>query len=304
MELRHLRYFVAVAEELNFRKAAERLNVTRPALSKQIKDLEEDTGVKLLNRDTVSVSLTDAGSVFLRGARQILDQVQQTIRLAREAQDGRQGELRIGSVGQIAAGFLPEALKAFGAEFPGVEVLFVEMTPAEQLKALAEGRIHLGFAYGREVDQSPGLASLRLVTSIFGVSVSKEHPFASRSSLSLRDLGSQSLLCLGEENSSAHRRSIERIFEEEGVKQAAMRKISGFEALLTMIAADQGVSLLPEVLDLRKSHGITTIPLDLEKAQPDFTMWAVWKNNDPSPLVRNFARILRTNRGHPGSAPD
>jgi LysR family transcriptional regulator, benzoate and cis,cis-muconate-responsive activator of ben and cat genes len=144
MELRHLRYFVAVAEELNFRRAAERLHVTRPALSKQVKDLEAQTGVRLLERDTVSVSLTDAGSVFLAEARGILADVDRAVGLAREAQDGRRGQLRIGSVGQIASGFLPEVLKAFGTEFPGVEVTFVEMTPVEQLAALAKSEIHIG----------------------------------------------------------------------------------------------------------------------------------------------------------------
>jgi DNA-binding transcriptional LysR family regulator len=296
MELRHLRYFVAVADELNFRRAAERLHVTRPALSKQIKDLESQTGVRLLNRDTVSVSLTDAGSVFLAEARSILSDVDRAVELAREAQDGRRGQLRIGSVGQIASGFLPEVLKAFGEALPGVEVSFVEMTPVEQLAALAKGQIHIGFAYGRGADQVPGISSLLLVTSVFGVSVSKLHSFAARSSVRLAELRNSTFLSLGDENTSTHRRDIRRIFEEEGIKPRALRQIHGFESLLTMIAADQGLSMLPEVLDLRKSHGIVTVPLQLEKAQPDFTMWAVWKTDDPSLLVRNFVRILGENR--------
>jgi DNA-binding transcriptional LysR family regulator len=296
MELRHLRYFVAVADELNFRRAAERLHVTRPALSKQIKDLEEQAGVRLLERDTVSVSLTDAGSVFLAEARAILSDVERAIVLAREAQDGRRGQLRIGSVGQIASGFLPEALKAFGAEFPGVEVSFIEMTPVEQLAALAKDEIHLGFAYGRGADQVPGISSLLLVTSVFGVSVSKLHPIASRLSVRLGDLRNSTFLSLGDESTSTHRRDICRIFEEEGLKPRTVRQIQGFESLLTMIAADQGLSMLPEVLDLRKSHGIVTVPLVLEHAKPDFTMWAVWKTEGSSLLVRNFVRILERNR--------
>ena len=296
MELRHLRYFVAVAEELNFRRAAERLHVTRPALSKQIKDLEAQTGVRLLERDTVSVSLTDAGSVFLAEARSILTDVDRAVELAREAQDGRRGQLRIGSVGQIASGFLPEVLKAFGSEFPGVEVSFVEMTPVEQLAALAKGEIHIGFAYGRGADRVPGISSLLLVTSVFGVSVSKLHPLAGRASVRLADVRNGTFLSLGDESTSTHRRDICRIFEEEGIKPRAVRQIQGFESLLTMISADQGVSMLPEVLDLRKSHGIVTVPLLLEKAQPDFSMWAVWKTDGPSLMVRNFVRILGENR--------
>ena len=86
------------------------------------------------------------------------------------------------------------------------------------------------------------------------------------------------------------------MFEEEGVSPGAFRQIQGFESLLTMIAADQGLSMLPEVLDLRKSHGIVTVPLILERAKPDFTMWAVWKTEGTSLLVRNFVRILERNR--------
>jgi DNA-binding transcriptional LysR family regulator len=300
MELRHLRYFVAVAEELSFRRAAERLHVTRPALSKQVKDLEAQTGVRLLERDTVSVSLTDAGSVFLAEARGILADVDRAVVLAREARDGRRGQLRIGSVGQIASGFLPEVLKAFGTEFPGVEVSFVEMTPVEQLAALAKGEIHIGFAYGRGATEVPGISSMLLVTSVFGVSVSKLHPMASRSSARLADVRQGTFLSVGDDNTSTHRREIVRIFEEEGVKPRAVRQIQTFESLLTMVSADQGLTLLPEVLDLRRSHGIVTVPLLLETARPDFTMWAVWKTDAPSMLVRNFVRILGENRGQEG----
>lgn len=297
MELRHLRYFVAVAEELNFRRAAERLHVTRPALSKQIKDLESETGLRLLERDTVSVSLTDAGAVFLAEARSILADVTRAVELAREAQDGRRGQLRIGSVGQIASGFLPGALKAFGEEFPGVEVKFVEMTPVEQLAALARGEIHVGFAYGREANGIPGISSLLLVTSLFGLSLSKLHPMARRTSIRPAEVRSSTFLTLGDDNTSTHRREIRRIFEEEGIKPRTLRQVPSFESLLTLVSADQGLTLLPEVLDLRQSHGIVTVPLQLEKAQPDFTMWAVWKTDASSLLVRNFVRILRENRG-------
>ncbi len=296
MELRHLRYFVAVAEELNFRRAAERLNVTRPALSKQIKDLEEETGLHLLDRDTVRVSLTDAGAVFLAEARGILGNVGDAVARAREAQDGRRGQLRIGSVGQIAFSFLPEALKAFRSSFPEVEVIFVEMTPSEQLEALEKDEIHLGFAYGRDTQDLASMSSLLLVQSTFGVSMSKDHPLASRRSLRVADLQDQQVLYLGDAKHSTHRRQMASMFEDEGSGQPPMRQIMGFEPLLTMTAADQGVTMLPEIMDLRSSHGIVTVPLVLERAKADFTLWAVWKTAGTSLLVRNFVRLLERNR--------
>ncbi len=297
MELRHLRYFVAVADELNFRKAAERLHVTRPALSKQVKDLEEETGLRLLIRDTVRVSLTDAGSVFLAEARAILSDVDRAVELAREAQAGRRGHLRIGSVGQIAASFLPEALKAFGATYPEVEVTFVEMTPIEQLAALAKGDIHIGFAYGSTGDDTPGFGHLLLVRSTYGVSVSRHHSFARRKSVRLGELTKSTLLCLGDKGASTHRRDICRIFEEEDVVPGSMRHVSGFDSLLTMIAADQGVSLIPVILDLSKSHGIITVPLELTVNSGSFSMWAVWREDGGSLLIKNFIRILEAHRG-------
>ena len=215
---------------------------------------------------------------------------------AREARDGRRGQLRIGSVGQIAFGFLPDALKAFRTAFPEVEVVFVEMTPPEQLEAQEKDEIHLGFAYGRDTQDIAAMSSLLLVQSTLGVSVSKDHPLASRRSLRVGDLQDQQMLYLGDAKHSTHRRQIAAMFEEEGAAPASMRQILGFEPLLTMIAADQGVSMLPEILDLRSSHGIVTVPLVLERAKADFTLWAVWKTAGISLLVRNFVRLLERNR--------
>lgn len=300
MELRHLRYFVAVADALNFSRASERLNITRPALSKQIKDLEAEIGARLLDRDTVHVSLTDAGAVFLSEARGILGAADRAAALARDAHEGRCGELRIGSVGQIASSFLPEALKAYRGEFPGVEVTFVEMTPIEQLAALETGKIHLGFAYGRDAERSPGLSGMLLVKSRFGASMSRLHPFAKRQNIPLAELSRQPLLSLGPESTSTHLRNILHIFSEDGITPGPMRQITGFDSLLNMLSADQGLSLLPEVLDLRNSHGIVTLPLEVTRADLDFAMWAVWRTEGSSSLLDHFLRILELNR--PASA--
>jgi DNA-binding transcriptional LysR family regulator len=170
------------------------------------------------------------------------------------------------------------------------------MTPPEQLDALGKDEIDLGFAYGRDTEKVPGMSSLLLVRSTFGVSMSKDHPLASRRSLRLGDLQDQTILFLGDEKHSTHRRDILAMFEETGATLAATRQVLGFESLLTMIAADQGLSMLPQVLDLRSSHGIATLPLVGEKAKVDFTMWAVWKTAGASLLVRNFVRLLERNR--------
>lgn len=291
MELRHLRYFVAVAEELSFRKAAQRLNVSRPALSKQVKDLEDEIAVKLLDRDTVSVSLTKAGEIFLEDAQRLLDQAEQAIERANEAQSGHRGKLRIGSVGIIATDFLPKTLKIFHQKFPGVEVEFVEMLPAEQLHALASGKIDIGFAYGNEVQNMPSLRSLCVIHSIFGVAVSRQHPLAGRKEVTIKDLRWETLLCLGGDGKSSHREAICQIYTAEGTKPSKHRKIEGFDSMVTLIAADQGISLLPHVLDLA-TQDVVIIPLVSLHSTLDFHMWAVWQRHSPSHHVKHFVQLL------------
>ena len=291
MELRHLRYFVAVAEDLNFRKAAGRLHISRPALSKQIKDLEDEISVKLLTRDTVSVALTKAGEIFLADAREVLSQADEAISRAREAQDGNLGSLRIGSVGVIATDFLPGTLKLFQQTYPEVEVTFVEMLPPEQLDALAAGKIDIGFAYGQNAGNIPGLDSLCVIQSTFGIAVSKLNACNKCTGVPLSKVGSKTVLCLGTEPRSIHRQDTLRFFASEGVKPHKIRQVEGFDSLVTLVAADQGVALLPEILDLA-NHGVTIVPLQSDKTDFEFRMWAVWQANSPSLMVRHFVHLL------------
>ncbi len=291
MELRHLRYFVAVGEELNFRKAADRLHISRPALSKQIKDLEEEITVRLLDRDTVSVSLTKAGEIFLDDARKILLHADNAVARANEAQSGHRGKLRIASVGIIATDFLPRTLKIFHQEFPSVEVAFVEMLPAEQLAALADGRIDIGFAYGKDVESMTCLRSLCVIRSTFGIALSRHHPLADRKSLAITEVAGETLLCLGGDGRSSHRETLLAVYHQDGTRPEKVRQVDGFDTLATLIAADQGVSLLPRVLDLSKQE-IVIIPIAITAADLDFHMWAVWKRHLPSHHIQHFIQLL------------
>lgn len=291
MELRHLRYFVAVGEELNFRKASDRLHISRPALSKQIKDLEGEISVKLLDRDTKSVKLTKAGEVFLDDARSLLGKAERAIGRAKEAHSGFRGELRIGSAGIISSDFLPRALKAFREKYPDVEVTFVDMFPAEQLEALAAGRIDIAFAYGDEGGELGPLNSLCVIHSHYGLAVTRQHPLSGRESVSLREITSKNFLSVGNGGRHGHGTAISRICRDEGVANAVHRPITGFDSLVTLLAADQGISLLPMALDLRKQN-ITIIPIVPVKAILDFHMWAVWKGNPASIHIRHFIGLL------------
>jgi len=293
MELRHLRYFVAVAEELNFRKAAQRLHISRPALSKQIKDLENEISVKLLLRDAKSVKLTKAGEIFLSDSLGLLENVARAVNRAKEAEAGHRGELRIGSAGIISADFLPRTLRTFRTKYPDVEVTFSDMFPAEQLEALAAGKIDIAFAYGDGGNGLEPLNSRCVVHSLYGLAVSRQHPLASRRSVRLWEITPRNFLSVGVGGRSGHGMAISRIFAEEGLPPISHRPINGFDSLITLLAADQGISLLPEVLDLRQQN-IAIIPITAESASLDFNMRAVWREGTASLHIQRFIGLLES----------
>ena len=290
MELRHLRYFVAVAEDLSFRKAASRLHVSGPALSKQIRNLEEETGVKLLERTTVAVSLTPAGEGFLQDARDLLSRSDMAVVRAVQTQSGQRGVLRIGSVGIISTDFLPTTLKKFRDRYPGIEIQFVEMLPIEQLEGLKRGTIDIGFAYGQDALSVEGLRSLCVVHSRYGLAVSSQHVWSAKDSIALTEIRDSVVYSIGKEQRSVHQENVCEFCAREGFTPSNLRQVSGFDSLLNLIAADQGISLLPEVLDLT-SRGITIIPL-LAGSDCDFRMWAVWKSDSRIPAVDYFVQLL------------
>src|SRR6266566_9500744 len=145
MELRHLRYFAAVAQHLNYSEASRRLHVAQPAISQTILDLEDELGVKLLLRDKRSVQLTAAGATFLREVQEILRRAGEAQHLAQRAARGEVGTLGIGFFGTASAPILPALVQAYRRAFPDVELRLFEMNPDQQLAAFDEGQIHLGF---------------------------------------------------------------------------------------------------------------------------------------------------------------
>ena len=182
MELRHLRYFVAVAEELSFRKAASRLSVSEPAVSQQVADLEDELGQKLFNRDSRRVELTEVGRVLLRGARRTLASATEAVAQAQEAAAGERGRLTIGGIDPLVHAFLPDALAKFRERFPLVEVTVLNMDDRTLVEALANGTIMLGIGWAGPnlaesqsaadfTDVNPGFPSLPSLSSVKNVSL-------------------------------------------------------------------------------------------------------------------------------------
>ena len=299
MELRHLRYFVAVAEELNFRRAAERLHLSAPTLSQQIKDLEDLLGVRLMERDTTKVRLTGPGEIFLEGAKQLIEESHRLIAATREAAAGRRGTLRIGNAGPLSHGFMPACLQALGKLFPEVDVVLVEIDLNEQAAAIAAGTIQIGFTLRSDERTLEGLQHHVVVRAPVHAVLGKAHPLARQKRIALADLAKERLLAIGGTKVSSHAELLARVFAKHGLKIAALRTVNGYEAFLAMVASGQGVSLLQKMPSLVALEGLTTRPL--KESGPDLMLEAraIWRAGEVPPLVANFVEVLRAVRPVP-----
>ncbi|HET9718473.1 MAG TPA: LysR substrate-binding domain-containing protein, partial [Solirubrobacteraceae bacterium] len=177
MELRQLRYFVAVAEELHFRRAAARLHISQPPLSQQVRQLEEELGTQLLIRNRRRVELTAAGEAFLHDARVILGELEGAVGTARRIGAGQSGRLRINFVGSALLSIIPAAVQAFRRDRPGVEVDLRERPTAEQLRAVRSGAVDLGFVRP-PVDELDGLEAELVLREPTLAAIPAEHPLA------------------------------------------------------------------------------------------------------------------------------
>lgn len=296
MELRHLKYFVAVAEGLSYRRAAEHLRVAQPALSKQIKDLEAEVGARLLNRNTGGVSLTDAGAVLLEEAKDILERVEMAAAATREAKDGHGGRLTIGSLGGISAGFLPVALTGFRARFPRVEVNLHEAPMPEQIDAVKSGLIQLGFVIDQVVSIPSEFASAEVLVSRISVGMSREHRLAQKSSVSLAELADESFLCLGETaHHDLHQKLMDAILTARGIRHRPIKRVNGFESLVALVASGHGLSmLLPFPVSRSSNDGIIFRRIKEDGDDLVVRLLAVWRKKNGSQLAKNFVDVLRS----------
>lgn len=295
MELRHLRYFVAVAEALSFRKAAERLHVAQPALSKQIKDLESEIGVKLMHRNTAGVALTDSGTVLLDEARDILERVEMAVASARNALAGRSGRLTIGNMGIVSSTFLPSALAEFRSRYPEVEVNLKDMVFSDQLAALKAGIIQVGFILDNGVlSLGPEIEKSEILTAPIAVAVSEEHRLASAESVSLAELQDETLLCIGDNTgNNTHRLKVEELFASRGLRHRSFKTVSSFESLVAMVAGEHGVSLIIPTFVQRSADPVVFCRIKEEAPDLVVHLNVIWNRGVGSQLARNFVEVVK-----------
>jgi DNA-binding transcriptional LysR family regulator len=289
MELRHLRYFIAVAEELHFGRAAARLHIAQPPLSQQIRRLEEELRVPLLRRTSRRVELTSAGRMFLHEAKVVIAQAHRAVRIARRASQGEIGQLFVGCTPWADFTSGPKIIRGFGKRHPQVEVELHSLSSAEQILALEEGRIDVGIL--RPPVHSQALMTESLLAEQLLVAFPQGHRFGAYHSVPWRALADEAYVLLSRRRAPAFESIVAQACAAAGLTLNARYEVDHPHAVLALVAAGLGVSLVPATFDARKSAGITY--RGLRPAGPALKTIIAWRREDGSPLVQQFLRVAR-----------
>jgi len=259
MELRHCRYFVAVAEELHFGRAARRLGMSQPPLSQQIRRLEEELGVELFRRTKRSVRLTPAGDVFLESARKLLRGAEDAIDVARRAARGEVGTLHVGYAPSVELDILPKVLLAFSKRFPDVELRLTPLATREQLEALRQRQIDVGLVLLPA--EGDGLQVARLRREPLVLVASTLHPLARLRSVPLGALQGVPTVQLARSCEPAYHDHLQALARQGKISLRVAAESAHLYDALSLVAAGVGVSLLPDCVRRLRRSGITTRPL-------------------------------------------
>ena len=289
MELRHLRYFVAVAEELHFGRAAARLNVAQPVLSQQIKQLERELGALLLARTKRRVSLTEPGRLFLAEARRTLAQAALAIEVARGAEAGQVGRLRIGYVDAALWSPLPLVIRVFRERFPRVALTMLERPPAEQPEDIRRGNIDLAIGppppTGAQVEVTPFTEEAGMVA------LPAVHSLASCEEIAIGDLADAPWLLVPARVPSRLRDLTLRAAATAGFTPRVGQEARELDALIALVSAGLGVTLVPASAAQFPRPGVVFRPLAGKALS--FRLVALRQRGHAPPAVRSFLEVLR-----------
>ena len=298
MELRHLRYFLAVAEALNFTKAAALLRVAQPALSRRVQDLEDEIGVDLVKRSSRGVVLTAEGKVFLEKTRQILKLADESVEQVRALARGEEGELHIGYAPAPTVEILPPALAAFQKAFPRVRVLLHDFSEQELIDGLRNGRLELALMPRGAGPQSVGLEFETLRSYPICVAVAPTHRFARLKTITLEMVATEAMIGFNRKDYPEYYVGLDRIFEPLGIKPRVVVECDSSSSLITEIETGRGVAIASPVLRHASGKRLLYRPLTGTTEVLSVGIARATKG-DVTPAGEKFCDILRKNSSRP-----
>jgi len=290
MELRHLRYVVAVADTLHFGRAAVRLNMRQPPLSQQIRQLEDELGVKLFDRSRRQVQLTAAGELFVQDARLVLAQANHAGRVGERLRQGEAGQLVIGVAGPANAEYFVEIMRLFAQRHPQVRVVIRNMSTAEQLQALMEERLHAGF-----VTPPTGHAELRFDTVLHTpivLAVPRAHLLAARARVPLTSLAGEPVILFSRSMAPGFFDAIAGACRTAGFNLHVRHEVENLQSAYGLVAAGLGVSLVPAGLDADPPKGVVLKPLAPQLSSIDCEIALAYRREPGCDLVPLFVDVV------------
>lgn len=290
MDHRYLRYFIAVAEELNVTRAAERLNTVQPSLSQQIRRLEEIVGVELFLRKKHRLQLTDAGRVFLEESRMLLRETDRAMRRVREAARGEEGLMTIGFVPGIEGKLFTRVLPLFRTQYPQVDLTLRSMTSPQQLEGLHSQEINLGFL--RPPIENQELVSEEILYNRILAVVPAAHPLAKKRRIAVEDLAALPFLEVKRSVAPAMHDIAHEVGRQAGVRFNSILPADNVITSLNEISLGMGFSLLPDYVADFLPVNVAARPLTLAH-QPELPLLAAYKKNSCRPVVGRFLALLR-----------
>ena len=290
MELRHLRYFVAVAEELSFTKAAKMLRLAQPSLTRQVRNLEDEIGVRLLDRANNRVMLTDEGRLFLFDAKKLLAMCAETVAAVQRMNRGESSVLNIGYVANLHYGLLPATLGAFRKLCPRVALNLFDMTGAEQFQALDSHKIDLGFVGLPPALSGHDLLSVCVVHDTILVALPLRHPLATKAKIRLTDLASQFFIGMSARTHPGAREWLLEICQCAGFAGKILQEADGEATAIRFVADGLGVALMPEQITGLPHEGVTFRPLS-PPLRRESTI--AWRRDNASKPLKDYIQIVR-----------
>lgn len=292
-DFRHLRYLVAIAQNLSFNRAAEQLHVAQSALSTQIQDLEKSLGVKLIDRSNKQrIKLTLAGQEFFQEAKLILAQVEEAINIARRANRGEVGCLNLGFNSSVTNSILPNALKGFRHQFPDVELIFQEGTAHSLIKGLHTQQLDLGLMHWSKLNPpDESLEIQQIKEESFLLVLPENHPLAHQEIISLASLVNESFILPPSSLPYSIYEPIVSFWKQVEFMPKEIKEATFMLTILSLVAGEMGVSLLPANVENIQRQGV--IYRSIAEQIPTLQIVASWRKDNESLILQNFLVCLR-----------
>jgi DNA-binding transcriptional LysR family regulator len=292
MELRHLRYFTAVVQWKGYREASRRLHVAQPAISQTVADLEEELGLKLFSRDKRVAQLTPEGEIFHIEAMRTLAQAELAINTAKRAAKGEIGRLNIGFLGSATYPFLPQLVRTFKAQYPGVKLTLQELSPVQQELAFDKGLIDIGFTRALTAERSKTFFSRSLYRDPLMAVLPKTRTITMKR-VRISDLANERFVLFHREGAPALFDTITGVCIDAGFSPQVENEPTMMQTVLSLVEAEEGIAIVPACVRNLRSDGVCFYRLQPDDVRVELV--AVWKKESPAIVLRAFLDLIEAN---------